>query len=350
MMKRIKQETYDEWIKGRACKSCAIFKPDSFCFTLEWCQASDAQKSDVAQFYLVHRLSESNPDGKPQDIGVKFKGDRQRKLAVNPKKPELIIAAGGRNIFFQDDQGGKSENQLERKDIPVTTSTKYIGNHFYVVGLNRSVLRREGPNLWTNLSRDIQEDSTEIGFEDIDGFDDNDLYAVGFNGDAWHYNGEKWSQLDLPTNISLYSVCCASDGHVYIGGNCHIVIKGRGEKWEVIHKDDSWRSCKQIVDYQGRLLTVDEWGGQIFEIKSDSFATMETDGFDFLAASCLCLASGHGMLLVAGTGSAVVYDGQNWHRLFSRGMGVSDEDLLRGMAEDVSQSLKRTKDLLEDLD
>ncbi len=33
------------------------------------------------------------------------------------------------------------------------------------------------------------------GFDDLDGFSEQDMYAVGGAGDVWHYNGEIWIPL-----------------------------------------------------------------------------------------------------------------------------------------------------------
>lgn len=339
-MEQIKQKTFDEWIDGRVCKSCAVFDPNTFCFMLE-----------PKNHYLVHRLKEENGDDKPQDYGLKFKQDIQYRLSAHPQKPELIIKTLGGNIFYQVGSKGNSENLLSRDDIRSVNNVRYIGNHFYVTGFRRAVLRRDGIEKWTHISRELGTDkSKKISFYDIDGFNEDDMYAVGDEGEAWHYNGKEWIQLDIPTNVDFYSVCCASDGNVYIGGVFHTIVKGRNDIWEVINHEFTNNQFQQIVDYNGRLLTVNEWGNTLYEIKPDGVTNMDTGDFDLTGGECLCLAVGHGMLLVAGRESAAVFDGKKWYSLFSRDQAISDEDLMKELVQRAGEGLDDLKDALDDLD
>ncbi len=70
----------------------------------------------------------------------------------------------------------------------------------------------------------------------MDGFSKNDLYAVGGTNDVWHFDGEQWRYIDVCDEQMLpLSVCCAEDGYVYVGGAWGIVLRGRGEEWDVYH-------------------------------------------------------------------------------------------------------------------
>lgn len=84
----------------------------------------------------------------------------------------------------------------------------------------------------------LREDCTQgnEGFEDIDGFNINDIYCVGGRGDVWHSDGMKWKQTHFPSNLDLYTVCCAGDGYVYISGYGGTTFKGRGDQWKQIYK------------------------------------------------------------------------------------------------------------------
>jgi hypothetical protein len=69
----------------------------------------------------------------------------------------------------------------------------------------------------------------------IDAFSPSDVYAVGSSGGVWHWDGVLWRQQEQLTNLHLYSVHCARDGYVYVGGGGGLLLKGRaGMSWENI--------------------------------------------------------------------------------------------------------------------
>ncbi len=54
-----------------------------------------------------------------------------------------------------------------------------------------------------------------MGFEAIDGYSSEALYAVGWAGEVWKFDGAKWSQAPKLTDAVLTAVCCAPDNVVY---------------------------------------------------------------------------------------------------------------------------------------
>lgn len=94
-----------------------------------------------------------------------------------------------------------------------------IGQHAYAVGMGRAVYRCEGVANWrrvdNGVSADLQLDS-DSGFNPIDGFNEQDIYAVGWNGEIWHYFESQWKKRKNLTDLALQRVICAPDGFVYI--------------------------------------------------------------------------------------------------------------------------------------
>ena len=346
----MRPEVFDEWVRGRTCESCAIFDKDVFCFVLAWSLQEDIEKSDVANYYLVH--NRADPD---KDFGVEFKGDSGRRLAVNHGETELIMVAHGGNVLRHNRQGGKSEKMLSQEQIRGAESIRFIGEHFYLAGGIRRVLRRDGPENWVDVANEVPHDlrpgvsSLALGFQDIDGFDEQDILAVGGHGDVWHFDGTAWTPVDIPTDSEISSVCCAADGFVYLGGNNHRVVRGRGDTWEIIHEDESNRIFEQIVDYEGRVLAVDEWGSSIFEITSVGIAPMDIGDYAFPPTGCRCLATGHGMLLAAGAESASLFDGTRWQSLF-RSPEADDAMLADMLLQDTKAAVAKLADDLDKLD
>lgn len=129
-----------------------------------------------------------------------------------------------------------------------------IDEEMYVFGIYRQVYRRKKDGLWQNISGDIIDQSKSItGFEALSAYSTSEIYTVGRQGEIWFFNGLKWSQISSPTNLLLTSVCCCTDGYVYIGGQDGILLKGKDNLWEVIEQDVMFDWIWDIVEYNNEL-------------------------------------------------------------------------------------------------
>jgi len=237
-----------------------------------------------------------------------------------------------------------------------------IGDYVYIVGPARAVYRRVGVKDWQLFNIGTQDDlmidnikkgkrsEFSYAFLSIDGFSENDMYAVGNKGEAWHYDGNKWSMIDLPTNADLHKVHCAKDGYVYISGDEYTILKGKGDNWEYIlnsqiEKPFDEHLIEAIAWFDGALYVGTQQG--LYKYKNNIFekipltppeliseATFTIDGameagFDsellenmaFLNKvtddtpneSISCLDTGFGYLLAGRTkGGLYRYDGDTW--------------------------------------
>jgi len=132
-----------------------------------------------------------------------------------------------------------------------------IGGRAFAAGYGRQVYRRIGRQQWQSIDMSIpgrQSGQVEVvGFESIDGFDENDIYAVGIKGEIWHFDGQTWRQIMSPTNLRLTGVTCAADGNVYACGQFGILLRGRGDQWEVLHEDMDIRYLWDVCWFEGVL-------------------------------------------------------------------------------------------------
>lgn len=210
-----------------------------------------------------------------------------------------------------DDETGPQRGGIRR--------LRSVDGHVYGAGGRRSVCRREGPNHWVPLwdkslplpkvKRKV--DENDYGFDDIHGFSANDLYAVGGEGDVWHYDGKRWKQIPFPSNMDLYNVCCGGDGQVYIGGRSGAVFRGRENRWEKIHDGGLSLRLKDMEWYQDRVWCTNDYG--VWTIKDGKF---EDAGLPLAIGNCAGrLAVGDGVMVLAGMYGAAMYDGQEWQML-----------------------------------
>lgn len=136
--------------------------------------------------------------------------------------------------FFEEQIDKSAEGPDQRgmlRDI------KKIGKHIYVTGMQRQVYQRINQMQWRRIDQGMVIPigaSIIAGFNSIDGFNEQDIYAVGLDGEIWHFNDQVWDKTDSPTNLSLARVKCVAHDTVYICGKAGILIRGCKNQWEII--------------------------------------------------------------------------------------------------------------------
>ena len=188
----------------------------------------------------------------------------------------------------------------------------------YAVGPRRKVYVRESADGWHQLESGLfpQGDQTALdssGFSDVDGFDNDDIYACGGSADLWHYDGTAWKRVDVPTNSNLYRVCCAPDGLVYILTSDRWVLAGRNASWSVIDQDLTTARFESIVVFGNRVILSTESG--LFEIVDGDLRLASLPPKPPMRSNSF-LAARDGVLVVAGSRDACSFDGQSWSVIF----------------------------------
>lgn len=253
------------------------------------------------------------------------------------KEGEMIVVGTRGEVWYH----GLGENKRFEKNIPKEytnrpVNIKNIHGVVYVVGNFRAVLRRNAPNQWTLISKPIRDLSFQNyhlaqqkggrfnpGFDCIDGFEaDKSLYAAGGMSDVWHYDGENWHAIDIPlAKMHIKAICCASDGYVYIAGRYGALLKGRGDEWEIIETKGEKQDFKDIADYNGKVYICTKY----------DFYTVERNGLKAVNLGELSkplfmksLYANHGLLMLTGASTALLYNGKEWEILYS---GNKDKEI-----------------------
>lgn len=199
-----------------------------------------------------------------------FKKVYRVKSCVIPNGPAIVVDFNGQALSQTGEEKEETVFEFEKR-LPLirqirVMQVREIDGKAYMAGSLRTVFRREGPNKWTCLSgndlsvRDEGDrQKRDLGFDDIDGFSANDIYACGGEGDLFHYDGKQWHEIDSPTNVDLLSICCAGNGKVYVGGMKGMLLEGRGDEWEVVGKcGSSW--LKSMAWYKDKLYIAADTG------------------------------------------------------------------------------------------
>lgn len=186
-------------------------------------------------------------------------GNHARTLVMLGMTGESTIA---NEAGFKDARLGKGKNGPNR--LRTMHEVRAVGQHFYAVGMRRQAFRlpmKGGAWKQVDTGVFVPDSSQEVaGFLSVDGFDDNDVYGVGYGGQIWHFDGAKWEQLPSPTNLRLECVRCAPDGRVLICGAQGVVLVGRAADWEILDQTES----------DDDLLSLAVLGDQVFFASDDS--------------------------------------------------------------------------------
>lgn len=227
-------------------------------------------------------------------------------LAMSPLGHLRLIGSGlDSEELISTPDGSPETRGLLRK-------VRNIGQRAYAVGMNRQVYRRDGEGLWVCLDQAIRPAPSEVkGFETVDGFAENDLYAAGWDGEIWHYDGVGWHPCASPTNLVLTSLLCAADGQVYLAGQRGLLLKGRQNSWQIIEqeamRDDIW----DLAWFEGQLYVATYRG--LYSLVNEQLVPV--DFGDERPTSFYHLSAADGVLWSFGAKDIMAFDGSRWQRI-----------------------------------
>ena len=228
-------------------------------------------------------------------------------IARAPAAKIVVIGEDGDVVAFG---GGKlTEETIEPAPVLIRHA-RTIEGHAYACGMKRQVYQRTGEGRWTDVSAPAPKPKEEVGFEAIDGYSGKEIYAVGWKGEIWQYNGKKWTNRGSPTSVILTAVCCAGDGVVYAAGQQGVMVRGREDEWELIEwaddvSDDLWDLC-----WFKKKLYVSTMMG-LYTLEGDTLAPVE---FDVGIGTFYSLTTAEDVLWSIGRDDIASFDGTNWRR------------------------------------
>jgi hypothetical protein len=163
---------------------------------------------------------------------------------TTPENGVLVLCSDGFYAFFarQVHTGNLfTETPAPSKEVRFGSmrSLVAIGGRAYAAGTRGMAYRFEGPAAWTCIDSSIPKD---FDAQALAGFNEEDIYAVGFRGALFHYDGKRWTPRMLPTNVNLSAALCAPDGNVYVAGHRGMLLSGRGDVWRLVGNvtEDIW--------------------------------------------------------------------------------------------------------------
>jgi hypothetical protein len=231
--------------------------------------------------------------------------------------PEFgLVDASGAGYYAVNARSGMTTGEITENSTPPTRvprlggfrAVSEIEGKAYAVGLRGMVYRLDGLKSWTRIDDGLPE---SFNIQATHGFHASDVYAVGRDGELWHFDGQEWRRRDLPTNVNLTSVKCAGDEMVYIGGHGGILIRGRDTRWEMIEheitKDDIWD-----IEWFDKRLYVSTMHA-VYELNEENLLSVNF-GADS-PKSCYQLSAGEDVMWSNGEYDIMSFDGNTWTRI-----------------------------------
>lgn len=237
-------------------------------------------------------------------------------LANLPQRRITAIAENGMAYMFG---GGEVFREYIYKDLPaphdLLAEVRAVAEgHAYAVGSGRVVHRKEGLDKWSKIDKTCEPKSIEKGadvaFLSIDGFAEDDIYAVGWDGEIWYYNGEKWQMKDSPTNVNLHKVRCCKDGYVYACCEAGIIVKGRDNSWEVIKQDITEEDFRGLAYFKEEVYLASNYF--IYRVGKNGFKHVK---FHYNVTTCSQLYATDDLMLSVGIKDVFLYDGNTWEKI-----------------------------------
>lgn len=225
------------------------------------------------------------------------------------KKPSERLVFVGEDGDVCTYVGGTSTREGITPAPKLIRNARTVVGYVYACGMLRQVYKRVGEGEWQNISASSPKSGEKVGFEAIDGYSGNELYAVGWNGEIWEFNGAKWTNRPSPTNVILTAVCCAGDGVVYVAGQQGVMIKGRHDRWEIIEWENNvdvniWDLCWFKKKLYVATIT------NLYTLEGNDL--QEEDFGDLGAPTCYSLTQAEGVMWSIGKEDVLSFDGTTW--------------------------------------
>lgn len=221
-----------------------------------------------------------------------------------------VLYNDGQTSFEENIYPGQENGPLHRGPM---CSLNVIDGTIYSAGMGRQVYRRDQKGIWHSIDFDLRpedDDGSIVGFNSIDGFSAQEVYAAGLNGEIWWLNSGTWVEIESPTNLPLNRIFC-DDNKVYICGRNGILLAGQRNHWSVLEEVDIDDDLWSIARFQDELYILGTHG--LYLLKDDFLYEVPIAGESI--GFCQKLIADEDRMWLIGPKDLLYYDGNNWTRV-----------------------------------
>lgn len=227
--------------------------------------------------------------------------------------PDRFVLLGEEGNVCLLGGGRQDEEQIGREVRFPLAGFGSVADQAYAVGMGRQVYLREQSGRWT--AQHGQMLSTQppgaVGLQTIVGSRADDVFAAGWGGEIWHFDGNRWAQEDSPTNHILGAGTLVSDGGIVFCGRNGTIVSGKKGMWRVLEAgeiDDLW----SVVEYRGDLYFSSQTG--LYRLSGESLEPVVPE-LDNARGTYYRLQVVNGHLFSFGERDILIFDGSAWSRV-----------------------------------
>ncbi|SPB18051.1 hypothetical protein NOV72_05250 [Caballeronia novacaledonica] len=229
-------------------------------------------------------------------------------FAHQPFRKVVIVGQDGDVATYA--AGQKGVEKIDPDPVTIRNACT-IDGYVYACGMKRQVYERSGENQWRDLSAPLASSGETAGFESIQGYSREEIYAAGWSGEIWEFDGARWFDRAQLTNLILTCICCAPNGEVFVGGQEGTLIRGRHDVWTLMNWEDGFGADIWDVHWFGDCLYVATYSN-LYTLDGTSLIPVDFGPVGQL--SCFNLTSAGGTLWSIGHNDVASFDGTTWRR------------------------------------
>ena len=261
---------------------------------------------------IPHAVSIKYVDGSITKFDVNF--DAHALTFISKPEPGIIVISGAGYYSSVLMSGTRSANIFDESSPKPPTprmsglrSISTIAGQAYAVGLRGMVYRFEKIKKWERLDDGLPE---TFDIQAIHGLSDKDIYAVGRNGQIYHFNGNEWTICPVVTSHNLTSIFVAADGTAYVVGHGGVILKGRSDQWQLIDSGEITENFWSVHEFKGDIYVSSMQN--LFKLQ-DGLIPVDFGGDN--PSSCYQLTSCDEVLWSVGEFDVMSFDGKEWKRI-----------------------------------
>jgi hypothetical protein len=151
--------------------------------------------------------------------------------AMGPEGTCAVLDLSGNHIEYP---GGAADATLTNGFM---REIRQIGGSLFACGMGRQVYRRDASGAWSSAYQGAllpPAAKEPAGFNSIHGMMEDELWAVGFQGEIWRCQSGGWTTETSPTTFALNKILVVSDRLAFIAGKAGTLLRWDGAGWALL--------------------------------------------------------------------------------------------------------------------
>ncbi|WP_299871129.1 hypothetical protein [uncultured Cocleimonas sp.] len=160
----------------------------------------------------------------------------------------LLIGEDSELVFLKE---GKLDKESKINFDCILTGTYENSKSYFAHGMSNCILSSDNGVDWGNFNKGI--DKNIYGVMGLSVNNKGNGVCVGWDGEIYIFEDNKWIDLDSPTNSILTSCCILESGLFYACGKSGVIIKGKNNYLEVIEHSHKGMEFWDVFEYENEV-------------------------------------------------------------------------------------------------